>query len=530
MYHGTGFARQYVTILCLSALECETHYQVFEYLSTHGTRMNRNEAHTRKLRHWRPSLKSPLLPALLLVLMQLNPASGRLKIQNQPLALDDIGEQQFQIVAEGLYSTMAVDSTLLQTGLTISYGLSSHLVFTAGIPWQQHTFGNDSKMGQGDALMSMLLHHPRPFGIKMHLGWRTTLRLASGYKEEFAGFPSYTADRLGFENLLIWEYQRHRLKLDAWGGYFSDQAWEHQRSIWGAAMSFQLLKDNLLLFTEFGHEVSLNDKSTEQQLFAGLRGNLGLGLGWYAGIEQKRISGKEYPGLFAGISYTRQPQLMKSIESRHLQVEMEQLSSQRREALRNDTISVMSPPAGIRLALLPFTGRCDPAIAEQLLYSCQRTFGVDSNLTLIPASHIQQGLNELNLAGTNPLTTGQLQQLGFWLEADVVLTGRINECEHSRFAAGGIPWIFQPQRQQYNLSAEVTMLAATDGRQLHHVDIRQQRERALAPHLFSSPDRLVIPLDSPAAAELQQEVTDSWAGAALDALFYDKEIEWTVDE
>ena len=492
--------------------------------------MNRNEAHPKEFRHWQPRLWPSLLSVLLLVLIQLNPAYGRLKIENLPLSLDDTGEQQFRIIASGMYTAMTVDSTLLQTGLTISYGLSSHLVFTAGIPWQQHTYGSDSKMGQGDALMSMLLHHPRPFGIKMHLGWRSTMRLASGYKEEFAGFPSYTADRLGFENLLIWEYQRYRLKLDAWGGYFSDQAWEHQRSIWGAAMRFQLWQERLELFTEFGHDVSLNDKSSEQQLFAGLRGDLGIGLGWHAGIEQKRIAGKEYPGLFAGLSYSRQPQLMKSIESRHLQVEMEQLSAQRRAVGRNDTISVVSPPVGIRLALLPFGGKCDPAIAEQLFYSCQRTFGVDSNLTLIPTSRIQQGLDELNLAGAMPLTTGQLQQLGAWLGADIVLTGQINECEHRRFAAGGIPWIFQPQRQQYSLSAEVAMLTAVDGRQLHHVAVRRQQERKLVPHLFSSPDRLVIPLDSPAAAELQQEVTDSWAEAALDALFYEKEIEWTVDE
>jgi hypothetical protein len=485
-----------------------------------------NEAHSYDSRKWRLRL----LPMLLLVLIQLNPAYGRLKIQNLPLSLDETGEQQFRIVAEGLYTAMATDSTLLQTGLAISYGVSSHLVFTAGIPWQQHTYGSDSKMGQGDALMSMLLHHPRPFGIKMHLGWRSTLRLASGYKEEFAGFPSYSADRLGFENILIWEHQRHRLKLDAWGGFFSDQAWEHQRSIWGAAMSFQLWQNNLELFSEFGHEVSLNDKSTGQQLFAGLRGKLGIGLGWYAGIEQKQISGKEHPAIFAGLSYSRQPQMMKSVESRHLQEEMEQLSSQRKAVQGSDTTSAMSLPAGIRLALLPFTGECDPVIAEQLLSSCQRTFGIDGNLTLIPTSYIHQGLNELNLDGGRALTTMQLQQLGSLLGADIVLSGQINECEHSRFAAGGVPWIFQPQRQQYSLSAEMTMLAATDGRQLHHIAVGRQQERALAPHLFSSPDRLVIPLDSPAAAELQQEVMNGWAAVALDALFYEKEIEWIVGE
>ena len=38
-----------------------------------------------------------------------------------------------------------------------------------------------------------------------------------------------------------------------------------------------------------------------------------VGLKWHAGIEQKRIAGKDYPGLFFGLQYNRQPQLLKDM-------------------------------------------------------------------------------------------------------------------------------------------------------------------------------------------------------------------------
>lgn len=487
--------------------------------------MNRFKSIVLSSRWWNP----PLCLALILLLAL--PASARLKIQNLPLALDDIAEQQFRVEVEGLYCAMASDSTLLHTGLAFSYGLGPYLAFRATVPWQQHTYGNDQKMGQGDALVSLLLHHPRPFGIDLHLGWRSTLRLASGYREEFDGFPSYTAGRIGFENLLIWEFQRHRLKLDAWGGYFSDQAWENQRSIWGAAMRYELWKNKLLLFGEFGHEVNLEDKQTEQQLFAGMQGNLPFDLGWRAGVEQKLISGQDYPGLFAALSYSRQPRVVRAVEQRQLQPQMvRQATAERSDPAGNVGDVLMELPTGIRLALLPFSGECSPDISARLLTCCQRSFGQDTNLVLIQPQEVELALHELNLVSGVQLTEAAMRQLGLWLGADYLLTGDIYECEYTRLAGAGIPWLFQQQRQQYRISAVVTLAASAEGSRLQHSDIRVKREKSLAPHLFSSPRRRPIPLDSPEAMALQQEAASAWAEQALEDLFYTTAIQWQADE
>jgi len=259
---------------------------------------------------------------------------------------------------------------------------------------------------------------------------------------------------------------------------------------------------------------------------------IGWGFGLNLGMEQKLIADHDYPGFFLTLNYARQPRLLHSIEQQRLQPEMRDLLQEKEQAIAD---SLAAPPARhgdgtLRLALLPFSGKCGVDLADRVREECRLTFGIDGNLELIPSTAVTAALRELDLPDHAPLTREELAQAGELLAADFVLTGEVNRCEHRTRNGAGIPWLFQTRRQQFSLDAQLLLIDCTSGRVTHNLPLLVSRERPLAPLLFSSPRRNSIPLSSPVAADLQRETIAGWSRQALERLFYETEVQWLAEE
>lgn len=479
------------------------------------------------------------LAGIIVLMLTIQLAEARLKNLNQPLALSGVRFRQFEMSFEGMQYQLAPDTTYLQAGVGLAYGITPNWVFSASFPYHQNVAGALRKMGQGDVIVSLLYHNRKPFQLPYHLGWRTSIHFPSGYRGEFEGFPTYTTRKVGMENLLLWEFQKNKFTLDAFGGYFSDVEWTNQRAVFGFSNRYDLLGRWLSLYSEFGHEIQMEDKQVRYQMFVGFDSNPIWGLQLRAGMEQKIVNAMDYPGLYASLSWSMRPPIPVEVRTRKLRDRVRTILDKKNirpgftlspGAAESDTLKIEPQFIPLNVLVLGFEGMQLHGLNDALWQECLRQFDEDSLIHIVNHQQVKRATTELGISSYGILSSEDAQRLGELLNADFVMMGKIVGFEQTIDNGPGIPYLFQLPVTESRLKVITYLLEVNEGHLDYKGLISAQDKLRMDPLLLSkSVHQHGIPLNSVNQHRLLNQTLNRWTQSALENLFYEVEVEWVLE-
>lgn len=380
------------------------------------------------------------------------PASARLRRLGEGLFLRDWHHRQIEFIGQGGQFAFEADTIRMESAAALRYGLLPRLGVQVVFPFISESHGDFSKAGQGDLLASLIYRHPLAPWPGWSLGLVETVSFPSGFREELAGFPSYTAARTLSETLATVEISDSDetpfpFWLSVHGGLRTDNHRENTVLIWGASLRYDLFRRWAWLESEFDQEMRTDDKSAHFQFFAGGRASLPFGFSLRAGAEQYFFGDIDRFGFYGGLSWKWAPVVPVEIRRRHLRPTLQRALDEKNRVpgftLEPGTPELLEaagrlPFLPLTVAVLPFEEADGHRVAQELNERLRQTLDADSSLQVLDEALVLHACRELKLDSIKLPTPSQIDELGRRLDADFVLVGRVQQ--HDPTLRAGLDW------------------------------------------------------------------------------------------
>lgn len=491
----------------------------------------------------RPGTHSLCLTAALLALSSSLPA--RYRLDDSPLFFQDMRAGRVVFSGQGKQFSLAADTTRLEAAGHLKVGLSDHLSFDFGFPYLSEAQGPFSKSGQGDLCTSLSWHQPLRPWPGLQAAARQALVFPSGFRKELTGFQSFTTRRMQWESLVQLELgdrsdQPASLWLAVHGGIRTDNRLENTSLLWGASLRYHLWKRWLALESELAQEMVSSTKEATYQFSAGVELDLPFGFAIRAGAEERVMADLDRFGIYAGLSWSRQPVIPLRIRHRHLQPAI-----QRRLDAKNKVPSFTLEPGApsllsetgrlpflpLQVVILPFAEHQQAPVAQALCRRIRQVVEQDTSFAVVAEEDLAEALARNRWRAEDLEAKEDLDQLGRILGADLVLRGRILRFDPRDRRGASMPPILANNRQASRLEAQVW---------LHQVDNPEAPRQAVLAAEAVGPGRWVLftanrgrhELTDEARRrhELTQRALDLWCDQATNALLYEVTEQLVIDK
>ena len=486
---------------------------------------------------------SPFSIRMLVLLALVLGAQARQRLLNDPLFLDDFHYQKFTFTGQGTSFAIEVDTSRSEMAMGFGYGLLPGLQVDFAFPFRNEAQGLETKAGQGDFLAALTWYrHSKRFPW-LRYGLRETVRFPSGFREELAGFESYSTGRTHAETLALLELagggldpERPRFLLDVHGGLVMDVHVENRHALAGASLRYYMLRF-LMIETEFAQELRLSSRETQYQFFAGGRLNLPWGFGLKFGMQQRYFEYYDRFGMYAGLNWSHTTSIPVEVRRRHYRPVI-QTTLDRKNPVTTELETFSEGEVRekeyefkpLLVAVLPFVDTGAEPVATKLAHSCERAIVTDSSLVAVDYRAVDQALRELGLHEKKGLTRKEARMLGQHLGVEYVIWGEVLRHEPVSKRSTSIPLVLERSRMQNELDVMVNLLHVGEDRFEYRGSVSSLAEGEAQTHwLNQGLGAREFRLASVERQRLLTENLQQWSKLLMDELFYEYSVQWVVE-